>query len=133
MKSAKAVEIHTVIFQEPCKWKQHIPPKGRYPPIRLWKAITQYITVWVHVYISSSECRKKKEGERKTSILERGEGGQLHLLTGWVRHEIQRKTKNVYQHCYQKNPEKATWEDHESLEDNIKIGDKVYADLMCSW
>jgi hypothetical protein len=44
--------------------------------------MTQNITISVHVYISSPECRKKV-GERKRSILERGEGRQLHqLLTG---------------------------------------------------
>jgi hypothetical protein len=70
--------------------------------------------------------KKKKEGARKTRILERGEGRQIHhLLTGWVRHKIQQKTKNAYQHCYQKNLEKASWEAHELSEENIKIGDKV--------
>lgn len=77
--------------------------------------------------------QEEKEGEWKTSILEQGEGRQLHqLLTGLVQHQIQLQTKYAYKHCYQKNLEEASWEAYKLLEDNIKIGDKVYADLMSS-
>jgi hypothetical protein len=54
------------------------------------------------------------------------------LLTGLVQHQIQLQTKYAYKHCYQKNLEEASWEAYKLLEDNIKIGDKVYADLMSS-
>ena len=83
--------------------------------------MTQNITNSVHIYISSSECRKKKMW-KKNEYLERGEGRQLNrLLTGWVQHKIRRKTQNAYRHCYQKNLHEASWEAYELLENNIKL------------
>ena len=91
--------------------------------MRLQDVMTQYVYVCLYFVIRMQE---KKEDERKTSILERGEGRQLHqLLTDLVQHKIQRKMKNVYKNCYEKNLEETSWKAYELLEDNIKIGDKV--------
>ena len=85
-----------------------------------------YDPVCLCMFIFRHQNAGKKEGERKTSILERGEGRQLHqLLTDLVQHKIQRKMKNVYKNCYEKNLEETSWKAYELLEDNIKIGDKV--------
>jgi len=122
----KAVEIHTVIFQEPCKWKQNVPPErsvSTRQTIRCYDSECDNIGTCLYFV---TRMQEKKVGERKRSILERGEGRQLHqLLTGWVQHKIQRKIKNAYKHCYRKHLQEASLEAYEIFKDNIIIGDKV--------